>query len=351
MILHEKLKIPYDKIKYKEFVLIKCDYCQKEFEKRKCKLIKGRKSVERDCCDEDICTKQKLRDCNLFKFGVVNSFQRNDVKNKIKTTNIKKYGCEYPQQNEKIREKSKTTCLNNHGVEHALQNKEILKKVQEKSKERYGTKFPIQLESFKKKVKKTNLEKYGVEDFLSSQQVKERILRTNIEKYGSPFPIRKFGKTQESIRTWLNEYGMNFNSDYEVLEGKELDIYDKDKKMAIEYCGIYWHCEDSPTPRPRKYHYNKYKVCRNRGIQLLTIFDDEWKNKQNIIKSVILSKLGIFNNRIYARKCITKQIEKNTFSDFCETYHIQGKNSLSLVCFGLFFNNELIGVMDQAVKT
>ena len=30
MILHEKLKIPYDKIKYKEFVLIKCDYCQKQ---------------------------------------------------------------------------------------------------------------------------------------------------------------------------------------------------------------------------------------------------------------------------------------------------------------------------------
>lgn len=392
MILHEKLPIPYDKIKYKEFVLIRCDYCEKEFEKRKNKLIKGRKFIEKDCCDQDICTKQKLKDCNLFRFGVVNSFQRNDVKNKIKKTNIKKYGCEYAQQNEKIKEKSRDTCIRNYGVEHALQNKEILKKAQEKNEKRYGTKFPIQLEHFKQKVKCTNLKKYGVEDFLSSDKVKERIKQTNLEKYGaehpascdeiqnkikrtnlekygsenafaskeiqekirqtnlekygSPFPIRRFGKTQKFITDWLNSYDLNFRSDFKVLEGQELDIYDENKKMAVEYCGLYWHNEDSPQPRNKNYHYEKYKKCKNKGIQLLTIFDDEWNSKQNIIKSVILSKLGIFDIRIYARKCYIKIIDKKTFCDFCDNHHIQGKNSLSLICFGLFYNDELIGVMD-----
>lgn len=392
MILHQKLQIPYDKIKYKDFVLIICDYCGKETEKRKNKLIKGRKLIQKDCCSDDVCTKKKLAEVNILKYGVVNSFQRNDVKNKIKSSNIEKYGCEYPQQNEKIREKSKSTCLKNHGVEHALQNKEILKKAQEKSQKKYGTKFPIQLEEFKQKVKKTNLKKYGIENFLSSpeiqekikqtnlekygsshpacskeiqektkqtnlekygvencfanKKVQEKIRQTNLEKYGSPFPIRKFGKTQDSIKEWLNGYGFDFGSDFEILEGKELDLYDKNKKIAIEYCGIYWHNENSPQPRNRKYHYDKYKRCVDNGIQLLTIFDDEWKNKQSIIKSVILSKLGIFGKRIYARKCLVKEISKKEMIVFCDQYHVQGKNSLSLVCFGLFYENELIGVMD-----
>jgi len=346
MILHEKLQVPYEKIKYKEIVLISCDYCGKQAEKRKNKLIKGRKLIEKDCCSEECCTKKKLAEINFIKYGVANVFQSDKVKQKIKNTNLEKYGCEYAQQNKEIREKSKSTCLKNYGVKHALQNKEILEKAQSKSIERHGSRFPIQLDKFKEKVKSTNLKKYGVENFLSSIKVKKRIKQTNIEKYGTPFPIKKFGKTQESIKIWLNEYGLNFESDYEVLEGKELDLYDKDKKIAIEYCGIYWHNEDSPEPRTSKYHYNKYKGCKDKGIQLLTIFDDEWKNRQNIIKSVILSKLGLFSKRTYARKCTTKQIDKKIFSDFCEANHVQGKNSLSLICFGLFFENELVGVMD-----
>jgi hypothetical protein len=392
MILHEKLAVPYEKIKYKDFVLICCDYCGKETEKRKNKIIKGRKLIEKDCCSEEVCTKKKLKEINILKYGVVNAFQRVDVKDKIKKTNLKKYGCEYAQQNEKIREKSRSTCLKNHGVEHALQNKDILKKAQEKSQEKYGTKFPIQLEEFKQKVKKTNLEKYGIENFLSSKEIQEKIRQTNLEKYGTPFPICseeiqekirqtnlekyganncfgnkeiqekirqtnlekygtpfpicKFGKTQNIIKDWLNGYGFNFNSNYELLEGKELDLYDENKKLAIEYCGIYWHNENSPQPRNRSYHYDKYKKCKDNGIQLLTIFDDEWNNKQNVIKSVILSKLGIFSKRIYARKCETKEISKKEMNDFCEQYHVQGKNSLSLVCFGLFYENELVGVVD-----
>ena len=392
MILHEKLTVSYDKIKYKDFVLISCDYCGKETKKRKNKVIKGRKIIDKDCCSQETCTKKKLKEINLLKYGVANSFQRIDVKNKIKKTNLEKYGCEYAQQSEEIRKKSRSTCLKNYGVEHALQNKEILKKAQEKSQKKYGTKFPIKLEEFKQKVKKTNFKKYGIENFLSSpevqekikqtnlekygtpypacspevqekikqtnlekygfencfanKQTQEKIKQTNLEKYGTPYPIHKFGKTQNSIRDWLNNYGFNFNSDYKILEGKELDLYDSDKKFAIEYCGIYWHNENSPQPRNKKYHYNKYKKCRCNNIQLLTIFDDEWNNKQEIIKSVILSKLGVFEKRTYARKCNAKEITKKEMNDFCEEYHIQGKNHLSLVCFGLFYENELVGVVD-----
>jgi hypothetical protein len=269
-------------------------------------------------------------------------FPINSKKNKNK--NRKKYGCDYHLSSDKIRKKIIKSYVEKYGYEHPAKSQVIKNKTKKTNFERYGFEHPTQKEEIKNKIKKTNLERYGNEITFKCPDIRKKIVENNIKKYGQE--RFKFGKTQESIKIWLNEYGLNFESDYEVLEGKELDLYDKDKKMAIEYCGIYWHSEDSLEPRLSKYHYNKYKGCKNKGIRLLTIFDDEWKNKQNIIKSVILSKLGLFNKRIYARKCTTKQIDKKTFSDFCEIYHIQGKNSLSLICFGLFFENELVGVVD-----
>jgi len=346
MILYDELLIPYEKIKWKELVPVICDYCGERIEKRKNKIQKGRRSIEKDSCIRDLCTKKKLAEINLLKHGVVNSFQRKDVKDRIRKTTLERHGVEHAQQSSAIRAKSRATCLKNHGAEHALQNKEILQKAQGKSLELYGTKFPIQLDEFKSKVRNTNLERYGEKDFLKSPEARERIRQTNTEKYGTPFPIKKFGKTQESIRSWLNSHDFNFNSDYKILEGKELDCYDADKNFALEYCGLYWHNENSPEPRLRSYHHDKWKRCRDKGIQLVTIFDDEWKSKSEIIKSVILSKLGVFDRRFHARKCRVDLISKDRMKSFCDLYHIQGGNRLSNVCFGLFYEEELVGVVD-----
>jgi len=346
MIIIDKLAIPYEKVKWKESVLVSCDYCGVELSKTKQKIQKGRKFIKKDSCSKDCCTKKKLAEVNLFRYGVINSFQRNDIKEKIKKTNIERHGAEYAQQSEKIRSKSRSTCLKNHGAEHALQNKKLLQKAQETSLERYGSKFPIQLDKFKEKVRETNLKRHGAEDFLSLADVKEKIKQTNIERYGTPFPIKKFGKTQKEIKDWLNFYGFDFKSDYEILEGKELDCYDSKQKIALEYCGLYWHNENSPEPRTRLYHYDKWKKCKEKDIQLLTIFDDEWNLKKDICCSLILSKLGIFEKRIQARKCEVRNITKKEMNEFCDLNHIQGSNKLSKICFGIFYENDLVGVLD-----
>lgn len=346
MILFEKLDIPYEKVKWKDTVLVKCDYCGREVHKTKAKIQKGRKAIDKDSCINDSCTKKKLAEVNLSRYGVKNPFQRSEIKDKIKKTNLERHGVEYAQQSSKIRAKSRATCLKNHGTEHALQNKEILAAAQKSSFDKYGTKFPVQLDVFKAKVRNTNRKRYGVDNFLDSDEVKKRIKETNIKKYGSPFPIKKFGKIQESIRSWLNSHGFNFISDFEVLEGKELDFYERDQKLALEYCGLYWHNENSPQPRTRSYHHDKWRRCREKGIQLITIFDDEWNAKGEICKSMILSKLGIFETRIQARRCATKEISKKEMGDFCEAHHLQGANKLSHVCFGLFHGEELVGVVD-----
>jgi hypothetical protein len=64
---------------------------------------------------------------------------------------------------------------------------------------------------------------------------------------------------------------------------REYDIYVPSKKLAIEYHGLPWHTDE----KIKKKDWEKYKVSTNRGIRLLQIYSDEWKNFQGAIKSQI----------------------------------------------------------------
>lgn len=129
-----------------------------------------------------------------------------------------------------------------------------------------------------------------------------------------------------------------------IISPQELDIYIPEKKLAIEFNGIYWHCS---LYREKNYHQEKSKLCQEKGIRLIHIYEDEWndEHKREIIKDIIKHALNIpiFENKIYARKCIVKEIENKDYNDFCNKYHIQGTKGAQ-VKLGLFYNNELVQI-------
>jgi hypothetical protein len=149
--------------------------------------------------------------------------------------------------------------------------------------------------------------------------------RSNIEEIIKIF-LEKFVKTEKSV----------------ALFPKELDIFIPDKNIGIEFDGLYWHSET--VIKNKNYHLDKTEKCKKKGIQLLHIFEDEWAFKENIVKSVLLSKLGIYENRIYARKCEVKEINTNLKNSFLNENHLQGRD-LSSIRLGLFYNDELVSVM------
>lgn len=102
---------------------------------------------------------------------------------------------------------------------------------------------------------------------------------------------------------------------------------------------------DNYNDENKYYHLNKTKECYNKNINLLHIFENEWDNEvlRNIWKSVINYKLGIVENRIFARKTVVKEINYN-IDEFLINNHLQGKCSSS-VKIGLFYNEELVSVM------
>jgi hypothetical protein len=135
------------------------------------------------------------------------------------------------------------------------------------------------------------------------------------------------------------------------LNGKELDIYIPDKKLAIEYNGLYshlyrpWESRECLIKGP-KYHLIKTIECKNKGIQLLQFYSDEWKLKQSIVQNILKSKLDL-NTKIYARNCGISEIDTYIKNSFLNEYHIQGEDKSSIK-LGLFYENDLVSIMTFA---
>jgi hypothetical protein len=135
--------------------------------------------------------------------------------------------------------------------------------------------------------------------------------------------------------------GIIITNDKKILEGSELDIYLPDIKLAIEFDGLYWHNE---LKKPINYHLDKTKTCLKQDIKLIHIFEDEWDFKPDIIKSMIRNKIGLIKNKIYARKCIIKEVNIKDSKEFLDYNHLQG-NVVSKLKLGLYYNDTLISLM------
>jgi hypothetical protein len=298
--------------------------------------------VENPFQSEEI--KYKIEKQNLELYGVKNSFQRKEIQEKQKITIKKKYKTDHYSKTSDYKKKIIETNLNRYGVEQTFMSPEIQEKIKQTNIERYGVENPLANKEIQEKIKKTCIELFGVENPMSNPIIFNKMIETCINEYGK-FPVHKYGKTQNEIKDWLNSFGFNFSSNHTVLDGKELDMLDDKLKIAIEYCGLHWHNECSPEPRNHNYHLSKHIKCLEKDIQLLTIFEDEWKLRQNQCKSHIKSILGVSSKKIFARKCEIKEISKSDAKNFFNSYHIQGSNKLGVIFYGLFFEDALCAAM------
>lgn len=110
-----------------------------------------------------------------------------------------------------------------------------------------------------------------------------------------------------------------------ILKGYELDIYLPEHKFAIEYNGLYWHSEESG--KPRSYHHDKWLACKDQGIQLIQVWEDEWARNPAQVKQMIAHKLNVPYGeevRVMARKTEPITLMKFEAEMFLAKHHIQG---------------------------
>lgn len=157
-------------------------------------------------------------------------------------------------------------------------------------------------------------------------------------------------KKEQEVASYLKSIlpdAKMLTNDREVLQGKELDIYFPDKKIAVEYCGLYWHSE---YYKEKNYHFDKYRACQDKGVRLIQVFEDEWVYKKDICKMRLKHILGVSDKVIYARKCLASKIDNAQAKEFCLANHIQGY-APSRLSYGLFYDGELVSVMTFGVPS
>ena len=168
----------------------------------------------------------------------------------------------------------------------------------------------------------------------------------------------QYGVSKYVITDWLREYGADvsrINSkeekklfeycqslDDSFIEGDrsliaplELDILSHKHKLAIEYCGIYWHSEG--MGKTNKYHREKYLRCKELGYKLITVFESDNIDK---VKSLIRTHVSA-NQRIFARNAVIRALDKNTTRDFHKAHHLSNSVGGS-VYLGLYYGEQLV---------
>lgn len=155
-------------------------------------------------------------------------------------------------------------------------------------------------------------------------------------------------KAERIISDWITEIlpdELVMTNTRKIVKGFEIDIHIPSRNIGIEYNGVYWHSEAGG--KDKTYHHDKWLACKDKGIQLIQIWEDEWNRNPEQIKRMIAHKLGISNERkVFARKTTVIELGKAQTELFLNENHVQGYASGSYY-LGLKdkSNDEIVSVL------
>lgn len=357
------------------------------------------------CKNDEI--KEKSRQTNLERYGVttflntescrqktVESIKNNiiEILEKRKITNLERYGTEHSFQAEAVKEKSKKTLIDRLGVDNAAKSKTIQQKIINTNIKKFGTERPLQNLEVQQKMIDTLKEKYNVINSSQIKSVKEEKQRKFFEilissdrlknHYIPNFDVKTYSDcfgyyewkclkcntvfeycisngriprcptcypvTQSSLseHTIIEMCKKHFDVVYErsrnLIPPYEVDVFIPELRLGIEFNGLYWHSELGGN-KDREYHQNKLLLALQNNIQLIQIFEDEFRDKQDIVESIILNKFGKNQTRIFARKCQIYSVYPDDAKQFYFDNHMQG--FINGQHLGLYYNNEIVSLI------
>lgn len=331
---------------------------------------------------------EKQKQSNILKYGVENPMQNKEILDKVLKTNLEKYGSKSPLTNHKVREKTKKTKIEKYGTTSHWLSEEWKNKHFEDNLKKYGHKLKAHTKEVREKANKSLRKTYSknylkfkrmilkrwgtknIDDFIwftyffnnlqyvpsiealanyfnRSESVIISLIKNN--NLISNYPEYENYSTKERIvKEFLDENKIEYISQTrKIITPFELDFYLPDYNLAIEVSPTWTHKyitnENGVGVTDKEYHYNKFKLCENKGVELITIFD--WHDYEKVFE-MILAKTNT-SKTIYARNTtlLIKQVD-NEIKEFIKLNHILGDGKLFkrdiAVC--LEYNNKIVGV-------
>lgn len=336
---------------------------------------------------------QKLYQNYEAKTGYSHPSHNPEVIEKTKETCRNKFGCDYAVSSEDVRRKSEDTNMKRYGTIHPTQTDEVKQKTADTCLERYGSTSYLSSDEGRLRSIRRMRSTYGVDNY---NQTKQSIA----SKMYDPSKIDEYMKFLDDPHRYIESLGhtptihelsimlgissaadkvveLNLQSLVKyTLSSMEDELYTflisigcdpltvvrhdrrsiKPYELDVTCNNVSFECNptsthnssvpfyDADQPLSPSYHKMKTDLCEDKNIFLFHIFGYEWTHKRPIIESMIRNILGKCESRIYARKCVVKEVDSKTSSKFLNENHRQGSTNSS-VRLGLFYDGELVSLM------
>lgn len=341
--------------------------------------------------EQEAITEKRKATCREI-FGVDSNMQLESFKEQAKQTKQERYG----DPNYNNREQAKQTCLERYDTEWYIQTDEFKEQSRQTQIEHFGS---IENAYQVRKVNSmhTKQERYGDENYHNIDQFKDTIEQrkklfsqehnaTHVQEliilygqgwkslnlpyiydgrnayienkyldqiiqYASVNHTSSISDNEREVYSFIREY---YNEEIHLNTRKiirsqndnvaELDIYIPNKKLAIEFNGSYWHSLNSGTDK--NFHLHKTEECDSKGIRLIHIFEDYWKDpiKNEIYKSILLSSFNMYYQILDSKDCVCKEVNEEDGNVFLSNNDIRGSidNISNFKKYGLYYNDKLV---------
>ena len=151
---------------------------------------------------------------------------------------------------------------------------------------------------------------------------------------------------EEQVAAFLEQLTPVVRRNRTLIAPKELDIYLPEHRLAVEFCGMYWHSHgDRIDEKKNKLrHAEKHRLCAERGIRLITLYETEWSEHPRTVKRLLRNAIGRSRGRLMARKCRLAKPTTREARAFYEAYHPQGGAGHG-EHYGLYHGDKLVACM------
>ena len=294
--------------------------CKHSVDKRKSTMVE-RYGVDHALQSPEI--KSKFNATLMDRYGTDNLYSA--FADQRKSTNIERYGTETPLASKIIQQKAAATLFDNTGYKtnfHRINDTpELQKKAYYNNMESRKEKNPAMYD-YDHII--SVLENNSYAKASSMLDMYQPYLRSVVERVGRTDLLPKKSYYETLIGKFLDTLGIAYvTNTRSIITPYELDFYIPDHNLAIEFNGLSWHSEVSGK-KDSTYHLNKTLMCNRLGISLVHIFQDEWDDYEESIKSILKTKMGIKKTTLYARNLSLVETSAVDTRGFLDTYHLQG---------------------------
>lgn len=285
--------------------------------------------------------KAAYRKLMIERYGVSSFSQTDEFKARSVATFLDRYGVTNPMKNSQVKAKTVETNMVRYGASHALKTEPVKQQQRETNMARYGGPSPTNSPEVRSKQIDTMNDRYGVANakHMHMTQAQLSVLRdpTKLEQlcekmsadhiaahldvdvttvYGyihrhglASVYLKSTSGVERMVAEYVGSLGVTMvRNTRSIIAPLELDIYLPEHNIAIEVNGVYFHSEI--VGKGAEYHYNKWRMCYDKGIQLLSYFDDEINASWPVIKAQIAESVGKTTAKlIYAQDCMIDEIE------------------------------------------